>query len=128
MKKHIKLSIIIPIGLFILGCQQNHNGLYVANKSLMGITPAWEIDGEKLTVFTLGMTEKFGCKQFPNKIELSDGKVLFFNNSGELIINDSIANPYSILGNYKMIKISNKTNQSPEDIKKAITQFSKKGN
>ncbi len=74
---------------------------------------AWVINGDKFYTHTSGGAQLLSCDQFRDRIEISDGRVFYFemnsNGQEEVIIESDVLN-------IKMVKVSNDPDMSHEDI------------
>ena len=111
-------KLFFAVFIFFAGCTPNHqhDGLYLANKAVTGITKAWILEGDVLTVYSMGAAEVLRCKQFDDRIEISGGEVFVFNSDGELVSSaDS-----DKAKNYRMIKVSERTKFNIGELDKIV--------
>lgn len=103
------VGITIGIRLFISGSvNRQHDGLYVINKSLMGLKSAWIVDGNEITVHpTLGVSSKMPCKQYDDRIEYDQGLIVYMNDQGNIVFN---------IGDFEMIRVLDGTNFTRKEV------------
>jgi hypothetical protein len=108
----MKNKSLFSVVIFLAGCAANHehDGLYIANREVTGITKAWILEGNVLTVYSMGTTEVLRCKQFNDRIEIGDGEVYSFNGDGDLVS----AKEAERKNDYRMIKKSERTKLTSE--------------
>ena len=111
-------KLFFAVVIFLTACSTNHqhDGLYLANKAVTGITKAWILEGDVLTVYSMGASEVLRCKQYDDRIEISGGEVFIFNSDGDLVSSaDSVK-----AKNYRMIKISERTKFNIGELDKIV--------
>jgi hypothetical protein len=115
----MKVILAIITGLLWVGCTTNHqhDGLYVANREVTGITKAWILEGNALTIYSMGITDIKRCKQYPDRIEVEDEETFPIDAAGDIIIlSDSVKNV-----NYRMVKFSSRTNYNVGELDKIVS-------
>ena len=115
MKNVLIFSVVI-----FLGCTANHqhDGLYIANREVMGITKAWILEGDALTVYSMGTTEVLRCKQFDDRIEISGSEVYNFGSNGDLVPDKDEEKAKD----YRMIKMSERTKYNFGELDKIVNE------
>lgn len=111
-------KLLFAVVIFLSACTTNHkhDGLYLANKAVTGITKAWILEGDVLTVYSMGASEALRCKQFDDRIEISGGEVFIFNSDGDLVSStDSVKSQ-----NYRMVKMSERTKYNIGELDKIV--------
>jgi len=107
-----------------------HNGLYISNKSIMGVAFAWNIKDDMITNYSMenifkvaGGGQSFKCQQKKDRIELEDGKILRIDSVGNIILHEGDINVMgsSMDMNLSMIKITDRTDLSVDEIMKILT-------
>jgi hypothetical protein len=91
-----------------VGCSANHqyDGLYIANKEITGVTKVWILEGNELTIYSMGVVNVQRCKQYSDRIEIKAGNAYTVDDKGDIIIaSDSVGNV-----DYRMVKYSDRTN------------------
>ena len=116
----MRYALLFLIVIFHAGCATNHehDGLYIANRAVTGITKAWILEGNALTVYSMGTTEVVRCKQFGDRIEISGGEVYNFNDDGDLVS----ANGDEKTQGYRMIKMSERTKYNFGELDKIVNE------
>jgi len=110
-------KLFVAVVTLLTACTNHqHDGLYLANREVMGITKAWILEGDVLTVYSMGASEALRCKQFDDRIEIQGGEVFDFNNDGDLV---SSTDP-DIAKKYRMIKISERTKYNVGELDKIV--------
>ena len=114
----MKNKLLFATLIFVVGCTTNHqhDGLYIANREVMGITKAWILEGDVLTVYSMGTTDVLHCKQFEDRIEIQGGEVFTFNSEGNLVS----AKSEDRAKDYKMIKTSERTKYNFGELDKLV--------
>lgn len=114
----MKNKLFFAVVIFLAGCTTNHqhDGLYIANRTLMGITKAWILEGDVMTVYSMGASEVFRIKQFDDRIEIKGGEVFIFNSDGNLVSSTDAGKAK----NYRMIKISDRTKYNVGELDKIV--------
>lgn len=83
----------------------------------MGITKAWILEGDVVTVYSMGTTDVIRCKQFNDRIEIGD-EVYVFNNDGDLV---SEKGDKKAKG-YRMVKMSERTRYNFGELDKIVSE------
>ena len=114
----MKNKLFFVVAIFLIGCTANHqhDGLYVANRAVMGITKAWIIEGDVLTVYSMGAAEVLRCKQFNDRIEIKEGEVFIFNKDGDLVSSSETDRAKD----YRMVKMSARTKYNVGELDKIV--------
>jgi hypothetical protein len=114
----MKNKLFFAAFIFLIGCTTNHqhDGLYIANREVMGITKAWILEGDVLTVYSMGAAKALRCKQFDDRIEIKGGETFVFNSDGDLVssTDDDKAK------NYRMVKVSERTKYNVGELDKIV--------
>jgi len=116
----MKNKLLFSAVIFLAGCTANHehDGLYIASREVTGITKAWILEGNVLTVYSMGTTEVLRCKQLNDGIELGDGEVYSFNSDGDLVS----AKEEHKKNDYRMIKTSDRTKFNFGELDKIVNE------
>jgi hypothetical protein len=119
-KAQVNTIVILILGAMLVACGENHerDGLYMANKQIAGIKNVWILNGNEVTVYSMGVIKVGRCKQHGEKIVMEDGREFPFNEKGDVIITKGTGPD----DEYSMTKISSKTDYSPEQIEKLIDE------
>ena len=96
----IYLSILLA--LLLPGCKSSHehDGLYIANEQITGVTRAWIIEGEVLTVYTAGVAEVKEIEQKRDYIVVDDDKTYYFNSQGGIIVPVNVQGKEIVMSKY----------------------------
>ncbi|MBA4057313.1 MAG: hypothetical protein C0490_21545 [Marivirga sp.] len=117
MKQNVLLLIIIVI--LIGGCTSHqHDGLYIANMRTTGITQAWILEGDYLTIYSAGMTKVMECNQYNDRLKVEGDEVFYFDDKGDILMPDGKEKGID----YRMTRISDKTKYSQADLDKLIDE------
>lgn len=116
----MKNKLLFAVVILMSGCTTNHqhDGLYIANKKVTGITKAWILEGDELTIYSMGAMEATRCDQFEDRIEIQGGEIFYFNSKGEIVIS---AGSGARTG-YSMMKISDRTKYSFGELDKLLDE------
>jgi hypothetical protein len=115
----MKVIITMLTCLLWVGCATNHqhDGLYLANREVTGLTKAWILEGNALTFYSMGITDIKRCKQYSDRIEVEDGDTFPIDAAGDIVIlSDSTKNV-----NYRMVKFSDRTNYKVGELDKIVS-------
>lgn len=115
MKQKISITILI----LLTGCtSRQHDGLYIANIRITGVTQAWILEGDNLTIYSAGMTKVIECDQYKDRLKVEGEKVFYFNDKGDILMPEGKDKGLD----FRMIKISDKTKHSAADLDKFIDE------
>lgn len=115
MKEKLLLTIVILI--LINGCtSHDHDGLYIANLRVTGVTQAWILEGDYLTIYSAGITKVMECDQYSDRLEVEGDEVFYFSDKGDILMPDGKEKGMD----YRMIRISEKTEYSQAELDKLI--------
>ena len=112
----VRIQVILIVFL-LAGCSGNHqhDGLYIADKKFMGVTRAWIVEGNGVTIYIMGTVDAVRCKQYNDRIEVSN-KTYYFNPAGGIVVPGVTPNATG----YTMNKVSTKTKYSFDELDKLI--------
>ena len=104
------------------GCAANHthDGLYIADKTVTGVIKVWILDGNEVTIYSMGAQHAVGCKQYDDRIEIKGEGVYRFENDSTILV---AGNSRPDAG-YKMIRTSKNTQFKIADLDKLIEKRS----
>lgn len=114
----MKKNTFIIILFLLSSCSANHqyDGLYLANTEIRGVTKAWILDGDELTIYSAGVVSVKRCVQYPDRLEVEDDNTYAIDQNGEIIIaRDSSKNL-----NYRMLKFSDRTKYTFGELDKLV--------
>jgi hypothetical protein len=115
MKEKLLLTIVILI--LISGCtSHDHDGLYIANLRVTGVTQAWILEGDYLTIYSAGITKVMECDQYSDRLEVEGDEVFYFSDKGDILMPEGKEKGMD----YRMIRISEKTKYSQAELDKLI--------
>jgi hypothetical protein len=115
MKEKLLLTIVILILLY--GCtSHDHDGLYIANLRVTGVTQAWILEGDYLTIYSAGITKVMECDQYSDRLKVEGDEVFYFSDKGDILMPEGKEKGMD----YRMIRISEKTKYSQSELDKLI--------
>ena len=115
MKEKISLTIVILI--LICGCtSHDHDGLYIANLRVTGVTQAWIVEGNYLTIYAAGMTKVVECDQYKDRLKLDGDEVFYFSENGDILMPEGKEKGLD----YRMVRISERTKYNQAELDKLV--------
>ena len=114
----MKFRALFLLLIILSGCEVNHqhDGVYIAEQPMMGVTRTWIIEGNAITYYLMGEVKVAKCKQFEDRIETADDLVYQFDEAGNLIVPGKEGKT----GSERLIKRSSKTKFTPAELEKMI--------
>jgi hypothetical protein len=106
--------------VLLAGCKVNHqhDGVYIAERPMLGVMKTWIVEGNEITYYLMGEVKVAKCKQYEDRIELSDDIVYRIDDAGNLIVPGISGKT----GDEKLIKRSPKTKFSFAQLEKMIDE------
>jgi hypothetical protein len=109
---------ILLIALVVLaGCKANHqhDGLYIADQQITGVTQAWILEGDKMTIYSMGAIKALRCKQYADRIETEKDETYYLNTGGGSIVVPMVGGKQ-----VNMKKVSNRTTYNIGELDKLV--------
>lgn len=116
----MKFRFLFILSILFTACEVNHqhDGVYIAEKPIMGVMKAWIVEGNEITYYLMGEVKAAKCKQYADRIEVSHDIVYKIDAAGDLII----PGKEGLTGDEKLIKRSSKTKLSHADLERMIDE------
>lgn len=112
----VKISLLALL-LASCGANHSHDGLYIANRAVTGVTKAWIIQGDALTIYSMGVIDVTPCEQYADRVQVKGGDVYRFDVEGNVIIDyDTTRN-----ADLRMMKVSDRTNYNIGELDKLVS-------
>jgi len=101
----------------LAGCKANHehDGLYIADQQITGVTHAWILEGDKMTIYSMGTFRAVDCKQYADRIETDKNETYYFNSGGSSIVVPKVGGKQ-----VNMKKVSNRTTFNIGELDKLV--------
>ena len=115
----MKRNVLFAFFILLSGCSSHqHDGLYIANIRVTGITQAWILEGNYLTIYSAGMSKVMECDQYNDRVKVQGGEVFYFNEKGDILMPEGKEKGID----YRMIRMSDKTNYTQADLDQLIDE------
>jgi hypothetical protein len=118
MKVRSLFFLLIVFALAACKESHEHDGVYISQEPIMGVTKAWIVEGNAITSYLMGEVKVARCKQYDDHLE-SDDITYPFDEAGNLIIPGKKGRT----ADEKLIKRSAKTKVTAVEIEKLIDEF-----
>jgi hypothetical protein len=115
-----KQKFLFAILVLLTGCTPNHqhDGLYMANKRVTGVTKVWILEGDALTVYAVGETKVFKCDQYADRIEVKGGEIYYLDGKDDILISKGPNKSTD----YRMVRVSDKTKYSFAELDRLVDE------
>lgn len=104
-----------------------HDGLYVSESMFLGMEVAWVVYGDKFDLFMNGAVTTHSCKQGRDRIEVDTGQTFVVSTTEtgkEVVISYQKLRTREI--KYRMVRVSEKTEFTIQEIRDFISQVRSK--
>ena len=112
MKKGL-LFLVLSFTILACATKSDYDGLYIADKQIMGVTRAWLLKGDVLTIYAAGDVEAVRCEQLDGAIELESKEKYSLDPNGGIVVPTGNVN-------LTMRKISKQLEFRPGELEKII--------
>lgn len=105
--------------LVLMGACTRHerDGLYIANIRFTGVTKTWIVEGNTLTLYSLGLTKVVKCRQYSDRIEIGD-EIYYFDDKGDIVMPEG-----KVAGmDYRLVRISGNTKYTFAELDKLVDE------